>query len=258
MRTRRSTHSSQAPGRTTNETATTAAVAPRAMPELAPLAANDEPQQADAGRHLGQDHERPCRRPAEADDHRAGQQQRDVAARQLHDREQDAEGEQARSGQEADGHQQDRRPDTHEHDPGQGGERCDELQERRRVDVRAGFASSRTGRTGRGGGSPSSEKASCPVPHGRPNGWAEQHDHQPHGERHEQADHLGGWQARCDAGRDGRAVARDGQLGGQVSHVHVGSVASREGWGAVRGAVGQQVIVGVTVRHHGPNGLPSA
>ena len=97
-----------------------------------------------------------------------------------------------------------------------------------------------------------------PVPHGRPNGWASSTIISHTANATNEAGDLGGWQARRDRGRDGRAVARDGQLGGQVSHVPGGAMASREGLGPAAVLMVNVRVSWETVRHHAPDGLRPA
>ena len=147
---------------------------PERDPQAPPLPPDREPEQPDAGRDLGQQDERPGGRPAEADDDR----DRRAAARccrrpARRSRAATPIGEQARSGQEADGDQQHGRPHPEEERATAGAvSGAISLEEGRRIDVRDRRASSRTGRTGRRGWRPSSRTPPGPSARLRPSGWA--------------------------------------------------------------------------------------
>ena len=83
-------------GRKTSVTATIAPVTPERNGEVAPLAPDGEPEQPDARRDLGQQHDRPRGRVAEAERDGDGQQQMDVAVVEV-----DRHGRECEHGEEA-------------------------------------------------------------------------------------------------------------------------------------------------------------
>ena len=160
----RSIQSAHWAGASSHETATMAAVTAADLDERAPLAAHREPRRPSAGCHLGEQRERPHARSGEpGDDHRR-EQDGDVAAPQLREREHDERSEQERAGQPAQHQQQQHGPQAQERGPRQDPQRCEDLEERRRIEVRALLADRARARTGRPWAPPSRRGRPVPGP----------------------------------------------------------------------------------------------